>query len=89
MGCLICGRPAEIAHLHGGSITEAGFYRGKGKKPPDWLVAPLCPEHHRVEYGGYDASPKRWELQYGNMVAWLLVMRALTGIDAMERARAA
>ena len=43
LGCVLCRRdtgervPAEVHHVAEGSGTRS-----------DWMVAPLCPEHHRI-----------------------------------------
>ncbi len=37
LGCLICGAPAEAHHLP--------------DPRDDWRTIPLCPFHHRTEYG--------------------------------------
>jgi hypothetical protein len=38
LGCLICGSPAQLHHPREG--------QGKGQRAQDWLVVPLCPDHH-------------------------------------------
>lgn len=48
LGCALCARngyegtPAEVHHVRCG--------QGKGQHN-DWLVIPLCPEHHRGSHG--------------------------------------
>lgn len=42
LGCLICGGPADLHHPR--------FASGMAQRSPDWLVIPLCQEHHQ---GGY------------------------------------
>ena len=39
LGCLICGAPAELHHHR--------FACGVSQRAIDWLVVPLCTEHHR------------------------------------------
>jgi len=39
LGCILCGRPAEIHHLRGG--------QGMAQRADDKEVIPLCSEHHR------------------------------------------
>ena len=39
LGCLICGAPAELHHPR--------FACGMSQRANDWLVVPLCTEHHR------------------------------------------
>lgn len=49
LGCILCrhldyGRtPPELHHPRGAA--------GGGQKASDWLVIPLCPEHHRGNSG--------------------------------------
>ena len=66
-GCLICRRPATIAHCHGASMVERTGAKAKGKKLPrlDWLVIPLCPDHAGEGPVGLDASPRAWEARFG------------------------
>jgi hypothetical protein len=39
LGCLICGRPANLHHVREG--------QGMSQRASDWLVVPLCREHHQ------------------------------------------
>jgi len=39
LGCILCGRPAEIHHLRDG--------QGMAQRADDEEAIPLCPEHHR------------------------------------------
>lgn len=39
MGCIICGSPANLHHPR--------FCIGMSQRSPDWLVIPLCKEHHQ------------------------------------------
>jgi len=45
LGCALCKRlgygqsPAELHHIREG--------QGMAQRAQDWLVVPLCPEHHR------------------------------------------
>jgi len=59
LGCLICGRPAELHHPR--------FVAGASQRASDWLVIPLCAEHHRT--GGHGvalhAGQRTFELNYG------------------------
>lgn len=42
-----CGRmPVHVAHLRYASAADGARICGKGEKPDDWRVLPLCPEHH-------------------------------------------
>jgi hypothetical protein len=64
LGCIVCGRPAQIAHAHSGSVRERTQEpKAKGKKLQrlDWLVIPMCPFHH----GLLDCDVKGFEAIYG------------------------
>lgn len=43
-GCCVCGGPATVHHvsasIHGGRVARS-----------DMRVAPLCPEHHQIQFG--------------------------------------
>lgn len=42
-----CGRgPVHVAHLRYANALEGASLCGKGQKPDDWRVLPLCPQHH-------------------------------------------
>lgn len=42
-----CGRhPVHVAHLRYASAPDDAPLVGKGMKPDDWRVLPLCPAHH-------------------------------------------
>lgn len=38
LGCIICGRPAQLHHPR--------FACGLSQRASDWLVVPICPDHH-------------------------------------------
>ncbi len=54
LGCLICGAPAEAHHLPG--------------PRDDWRTIPLCPFHHRTEYGSqsYHYSRRAFNERHGS-----------------------
>ena len=58
-GCIICQRPAQLHHPR--------FCAGMGQRASDWLVIPLCPDHH--QHGGYGialhAGQQAFELTFG------------------------
>jgi len=64
LGCALCrhlgapGTPAEVHHIISG--------RGSiGKRSPDTLTIPLCPEHHRGATGIHGMGQKAWEAAWG------------------------
>lgn len=38
--------PVHVAHLRYANAFEGASLCGKGQKPDDWRVLPLCPQHH-------------------------------------------
>lgn len=78
MGCVICGRPAEIHHCKGHK-----FGCGMGKKSDDAFTIPLCYFHHAGQEGIHRGIPS-WEKRYGTQLGWLrMVNRQLkwTGLE--------
>lgn len=63
LGCAICVRlgyedtPAEVHHQRTGM--------GAGRRASDFLVVPLCPEHHRGRTGIHGMGRKAFERHYG------------------------
>ncbi len=53
LGCMICGAPAEFHH--------------EGKPRNDFRGLPLCPRHHKTEFGpgAYHYSPKAFYALHG------------------------
>lgn len=43
LGCLVCGAPAHLHHVREG--------QGMSQRASDWLVVPLCREHHQGNVG--------------------------------------
>lgn len=91
LGCAICGGPAEIAHCHGGSITERMQEpKAKGKKLArwDWLVIGLCPAHHRdTSPLGLDRNVREWEFSYGDQAMWIDRISKRLGVDVWTLAK--
>jgi hypothetical protein len=46
LGCIVCGAPAMLHHPR--------FCAGMGQRSSDWLVIPLCSDHH--QNGGYGTA---------------------------------
>jgi hypothetical protein len=53
LGCLICGSPASAHHIREDRIKS------------DWLVIPLCPEHHAGAFSIHMAK-REFENIYGS-----------------------
>lgn len=68
LGCVICEKcglgesPAEVHHLFDGAARS------------DWLVAPLCPTHHRGTLGFHGLGQRAFERKYKTSEAELLAM---------------
>ena len=45
LGCLVCGDEATLHHCTGYADKPGRFSRD------DWLVCPLCPKHHLIQFG--------------------------------------
>lgn len=63
MGCILCkrlgyeGTPAELHHIREGA--------GMSQRASDFLVVPLCPEHHRGKTGMHGLGSRGFERRYG------------------------
>lgn len=89
MGCCVCGaRPVELHHAGGGSMKDEGFHKAKGLKNNDWLVLPLCKDHH-TGANGIHTGVQTWETLYGTQVTKLRRISRIVGYDALARARVA
>lgn len=87
-GCLICRRAAEIAHAHGGSIVERlQEPKDKGKKLlyMDWLVLPLCPDHHRLGPLCLDNDVRLFERTFGRQADMIDLLCAVLRIDVWAK----
>lgn len=62
LGCILCRHlgngytPAEIHHLREG--------QGMSQRASDWIVAPLCPEHHRGRTGVHGLGTRGFAMRY-------------------------
>jgi hypothetical protein len=94
-GCIVTGRPAEIAHCHGGSLLIKGrelgrdYTKAKGLKLAymDWLTLPISPELHRIAPYSLDQNVAEFEYRYGTQVYWLDEMVRRTGTDVWALAK--
>jgi hypothetical protein len=55
LGCLVCGAPAEVHHVTGYADRPGRLARD------EWLVAPLCPTHHRAGFDLLGRHPQSVE----------------------------
>ena len=69
-------------------MRDRGVLRSVGRKTNDWLVIPLCPNHH-VGRQGIDAgglTVAEWEQRFGNQADHLDAVCKKLGVDAWARA---
>lgn len=86
--CIISAQPAEVAHCHGGSISDIlgkEFRPGVAQKQNHWLVLPLSPRLHRGQYG-LDANVRLFEEAYGKQVHLLEELSHRLGYCVFEKA---
>jgi len=90
LGCIVCGGPAGIHHPHGGSMKERGIHRSIGRKTSDWLVIPLCPNHHVGQFGidSGGLTVKQWEQRFGQQADHVDAVCEKLGVDVWARANA-
>lgn len=89
-GCELCGAPAEVAHLHGGSIVERmGEPKAKGKKLVryNWLALNLCPPHGRIGPLALDTDVAAWEATNGPQSMYVDRLSARHRLDLWALAR--
>lgn len=75
MDCLICRR---FPDLRTGKHVEVHHIASGSSRQNNWLVAPLCPEHHRGGSGLHGLGTKRFcslyrvphDSEYG-LIAWV------------------
>lgn len=62
IGCILCqylgqgATPAEVHHIREG--------QGMSQRASDYLVTPLCPEHHRGSSGIHGLGRRAFEMRY-------------------------
>lgn len=53
--CAVCGaQPVEVHHILDG--------RTPGRRSPDWLTIPLCPDCHRGSHNGIHGQRSMWDV---------------------------
>lgn len=74
LGCAICqeiGYGATPAQLH-----HPRFCVGLSERASDWLVIPLCREHHQGDTGFHKLGPAEFKRRYGfsepELIAWTI-----------------
>lgn len=82
LGCVICGAPAQIHHVHGGSMIGRGVDRGGAQKTSDWLVIPICHVHHVGDAGiDNNVGVRTWEERYGLQALFVDEVGRRLGVD--------
>lgn len=89
LGCMVCEHSiVTLHHVHGGSMRGVAS-RGTGQKTSDWLVIPLCHNHHVGEEGidnGIRFTVVSWEAIYGTQLEYVKRLGVLVGRDLIARA---
>lgn len=71
MGCILCGRPAEVHHcIHDRYST---------KRRSNWDVIPLCPEHHRIGPEAIHTDKEAWREKHGPDYSYLPIVMKIVG----------
>lgn len=86
LSCLICERPAQIAHAHSGSVRERmqePKCKGVKLRRMNWLVLPLCPDDHAALDAGVDA----WEARHGEQAAFIDKLCEMFSLDLWALAK--
>lgn len=85
---MVCMNPQiTLHHAHGGSMKERGIHRSAGRKNSDWLVIPLCANHHTGQEG-IDAmgwTVLKWERTFGHQADMIDTLVKITGVDVWEK----
>lgn len=68
LGCVLC------QHLNLGSSPAEVHHIGDDAARSDWLVIPLCPEHHRGAGGFHGLGQRAFEARYKLNELTLLAM---------------
>ena len=76
LGCLICGSPAQVHHVHGHAF---------GSKS-NWRVAPLCSQHHHMGPFGHcvHMGAKTFEQNYMTEARMLEIVNERLGVEGIE-----
>lgn len=82
--CMVCGKPgpSTLHHPHGGSMRYRGVHKAGGKKTSDFLVIPLCVDHH-TGYAGIDSGMGvlTWEQRFGEQAGMIDRLGGWLGLD--------
>jgi hypothetical protein len=62
LGCILC---SEVLGIEGGSAAELHHVRRYGSVRSASPVLPLCPEHHRGNFGVHGLGTKGFENKWG------------------------
>lgn len=69
-------------------MLEAGFKRGVGQKPSDWLCIPLDKRYHTGAQGVDRIGVKTFEATFGRQIDLLAQVSEELGYDVLALARA-
>ena len=88
LGCIICltKQGLNLHHVLGGSIAKAGIEKGLALKVSDWLVIPLCINHHVGREGIHQIGVMTWENKFDTQLKYLKTLSNLYKINVFEKA---
>jgi hypothetical protein len=78
VGCILCmhlGYGPTPAHLHHPRGAAGG-----AQKASDWLVIPLCPEHHQGNSGLHGLGEKGFYTRY-KLTEWDLLAKTIEAVN--------
>ena len=66
LGCVLCGGPAQCAHVRYGDLVRGKPHVGGAEKPGDEWSLPLCPPHHMdSDEAQHRMNERRWWAEQG------------------------
>lgn len=88
IGCVICQNAinTHIHHCRSCSISIEGINVGRGEKINDWLVIPLCFNHHVGAEGIHFIGCHTWENRFNTQLFYLQLLSNLFGFDVFKKA---
>lgn len=78
LGCCICGQPAQVHHVRGGSVTGIA---SMGRKSPDALSIPLCHNHHQGRSGIHTLGVRTFEATFGDQADMVAATQKKLGAE--------
>ena len=88
LGCVICQTQTTLClhHVLGGSVARVGIDKGLALKVSDWLVLPLCLNHHVGNEGIHQIGVLTWENKFGSQLHYLKTIGNIFELNLFELA---